>query len=69
MTYVGASQHMLGSTSYVGAPIYIYMFMGVRGIMFKPHRICFDTTKYVGALLNMLGHHDICWSLAMYLHV
>ena len=26
-----------GTTSYVGAPIYIYMFMGGRGIMFKHH--------------------------------
>ena len=31
------SQHMLGSTIYVGAQLYIYMSKGVRGIMLGHH--------------------------------
>ena len=83
--YVGAPQHMLGTTiymlghhnlcwavlcwgttSYVGALIYIYMSKGGRGLCLGTAKYVLARIIYVGTLLNMLGHHDICWSLATY---
>ena len=88
--YVGAPQHMLGTTIYmlghhnlcwavlcwgttsnVGAPIYIYMSKGERGIMLGTNIYAGAPQHMLGtwAVLHMLGHHFICWGTNIYLHV